>query len=183
MQDFINYVLKYRDSFTQVSIGYGETKSIQDFVVKRLNLNNLKELRDRHEGVVFLKNFTTKIVGVIGTRKMLQLSPVEWDKINPKDYKPKLQIGNKEVQIISFVNGELPVVNKVNNKPAILLFNRENKYISICGYATADDLNDKKNTRPLKNIMTKGRETKVNFIAFDKLRCFKNLEDLKKIMN
>jgi hypothetical protein len=182
MKEFINIVLPVFSKFKNISISYGDKKNIQDAVMQSFGLSNLKLLRDKYEGVLFLDLFTNKIIGEIAVRKILKIDILDWDKIKPRNYKPKINFNGVNIKIITVKFGEFPVIEKINKVPAIFVINREDKEAFICGVADVDTLNLKNNVVKLKNIATKSSETQVNFIAFDKLKQFVNQEELLSIL-
>jgi hypothetical protein len=178
MKEFINIVLPVFSKFKNISINYGDKKNIQDAVMQSFGLLNLKQLRDKYEGVLFLDLFTNKIIGEIAVRKMLKLDILDWDKIKPRSHKPKINFNGINIKIITVKYGKLPVIEKINKEPTIFVLNREDKEAFICGLADVDTLNLKNNVSKLKNIATKSSETQVNFIAFDKIKQFTTKEEL-----
>jgi len=183
MKEFINIVLPNFSKFEKISINYGEKKNIQDLVMNSFGLTNLKLLRDKFEGVLFLGKFTNKIIGVIAVGKFLKLEALDWSLIKPRKYEPNIILNGNKIKIITVKYGQLPVIEKENKLPVIIVLNREDKEGFICGFADVETLNSKENVAKLKNIATKSVETKVNFIAFDKLKQFANKEELLNILN
>jgi hypothetical protein len=182
MKEFIKIVLPNFSKFTNISITYGDKKNIQDAVMQSFGLSNLKLLRDKYEGVLFLGLFTNKIIGEIAVRKILKLDSLNWDKIKPRGYNPKVNFNGVEIKITTVKYGELPVIDKMNKEATIFVLNREDKEAFICGFADVNTLNSDENIVKLKNRATKSSETKVNFTAFDKLKQFTNQEELLNIL-
>lgn len=183
MKEFIKIVLPHLSKFYNVQIGYGDKKNIQESVLNSFGLENLKSLRDKFEGVLFLDRFTNKVLGVIGIRKYLKLEPIDWNSINPRGYEPNITFENKTINIITVKYGEFPVIKRVNDEPAIIIINREDKDALICGFASIKLLNSRNSIAKLKNTATKNLETNVNFLAFGNLKQFKNQEELRTILN
>lgn len=182
MRDFITHVLPHMANFISVSINYGETKRIQEVVMKSFGLKNFKDLRAKFEGLVFLNKFTEKIVGVIGVRKMLQLEGVDWENTNPKGYEPYIEIEGVKIEIVTTNYGKMPLIEANSNHPIIVVFSRENKSVLICGLAEVKTIKDKNNYVSVNSVMTKKSNSKVNFMAIGKLKPFKNIEELKTII-
>ncbi len=183
MKEFINIILPNFSKFIHVNINYGEKKNILDAVMSSFGLTNPKLLRDRYEGVLFLDKFTNKIIGVIAVGKILKLPAIDWSLIKPRKYEPNININGNKIRIVTVKYGYFPVIEKENKLPVIIVLNREDKEGFICGFADVETLNSDKNVTRLKNIATRSLETKVNFIAFDKLKQFANQEELLNILN
>lgn len=182
MKDFINYVLPHAGKFINTDINYRDTKHIQEVVMKSFGLKNFKDLRDKFEGLAFLNKFTEKVVGVIGVRKVLQLENIDWESINPKDYKPFIEVEGVKVEVVTSDYGKIPLINANSRNPVIIVLNRENKNISICGFADVKTLKDENNYVSVKSVMTRKEDTKASFIAMEKLKVFNNIEELKTLI-
>lgn len=182
MRDFILKVLSNRDKFLYESLTYKDLKKIQECVMDSLELNNLNELRDRYDGVAFIEKFSLKIFGIMALEKQLKIELIDWEKISPKDYVPKLTISGKKVNVIMSEYGEFPVIEKVNKKPAIIVIKKDRKDIWICGYADVKTLNEHQDISFLKGEMMKDFDSKTTFVGYNKLKPFKTYEDLENLV-
>lgn len=182
MQDYINHILKNNSKFKVVNLNYSDNKNITNTVLETLKLTNINQLRDKYEGVSFYENFTNKISGVIAIEKLLNVEIIDWKNVSAKNYIPKINIDNKEVDIITASDRDFPVINIVNDKPAIICLRPQEKFIWVCGFADKHTLNEFQNDKLIKGyISSKSNETA--FIGFDKLKAFDSMEELKNLMS
>ena len=182
MRDFISKVLSNRDSFLYETLTYQELIKIQDCVLASFGFTNLNELRDRFDGVAFIDKFSLKISGVMALEKKLKIEIIDWEKINPKNYTPKINIAGKKVDVIMSEYGDFPVIEKINKRPAIIIIKKDQKDIWICGYADVKILNENQNVKFLKGEMMKDYDSKTTFIGYNKLKPFQNFEDLVNLV-
>ena len=183
MKNFILKVLSNRDNFLYESLNYNDLLKIQDSVLNSLGFKNLNELRDRYEGVAFINRFSLKISGVMALEKKLKKPMIDWDKVNPKNYIPKIVVSGKEINVVMCKYGEFPVIEKVNTSPAIITVRKDKKDIWICGFADVKTLNENQDLKFLKGEMMKGLETKTTFVGFDALKPFTTYEELETLVN
>ena len=183
MKDFILKVLSNRDNFLYESLTYKDLLKIQDCVMNALGLKNLNELRDKFEGVAFIDRFSLKISGVMALEKKLKKELIDWEKVNPKNYIPKIVVSGKEIDVVMSEYGEFPVIEKSNKRPAIITVRKDKKDIWICGFADAKTLNENQDIKFLKGEMMKGLDTKTTFVGFNALKPFKTIEELEALVN
>lgn len=182
MKDFILKVLNNREFFQYITLSYRDLNNIQKVVLQCLNLNNINDLRDKHEGVAFIEKFSLRVFGVIAIQNLLKLELIDLYKINPKTYQPNITLLNQEINVIMSEYGEFPIIDKLNDKPAIITIKKGTKEVWICGYADIDTLNSYQDDTLIKGSMTKNIDSKTVFIGFEYLKPFKSLEDLKKLI-
>lgn len=182
MRDFIAKVLSNRDHFLYETLNYQDVIKIQECVMNSLGLTNINELRDRFDGVTFIDKFSLKISGVIALEKKLKIELIDWEKISPKNYLPKVTIAGKKVDVIMSEYGEFPVIEKISKKPAIIIIKKDNKDIWICGFADVETLNNNQDIKFLKGEMMKDYDSKTTFIGYNKLKPFKTFEELEALV-
>lgn len=182
MKEFLSLVVSNLKNFTQVSLSHTETLKVQNSVMDSLKLENLNHLRDKYEGVAFIENFKLQIYGVIALEKLLNIELIDWSKTNPKRYNPTIKIKNKLYDVIMSEYGELPVIKKTSKRGALLTIKKNDKDIWICGFADTNILNNNQNDKYLKIQMRKDIENLTCFTGFDRLRSFKNLQELISVI-
>ena len=183
MKDFIRLVLSQNRNFKNLSLNYSDIDKVEQIVISALNLNNVKDLRDRFEGLDFFNKFSLKVFGVIALEKTLKTKFINWDKINPKDYKATININGKTIIVITCNYGDFPLIDKAYKKPIIFCFKRDKKDIWICGVATKDILDNNQNDSLVKGTVTRNLTNKTTFVGFDKLKMFHDLKELEKIIS
>ncbi|WP_047246932.1 hypothetical protein [Maribacter thermophilus] len=182
MRDFITHVLSSRENYTNIYISYTDIKKIEKAVMTTLNLTNLKDLRDKFEGLKFYDSFTLKSFGVIALGNLLKIDLVNWDEIEPRNYEAIVSIEGKLIDVINFEYGEFPVIDKKSSKPAIFACKRDKQNIWICGYASIEILDNNQDDKYIKGVMTRNIESKTTFTGFNKLKYFSNIEELKELI-
>ncbi|MFE3867553.1 hypothetical protein ACFX5E_05625 [Flavobacterium sp. LS2P90] len=182
MKNFILKVLSNRDSFQYETVSYKGTIKIQQAVLSSLKLNNINELRDLYEGVAFIDKFSLKILSILALETFLKLELIDWSIVNPKTYSPSIFISGKRVNVIMSEYGEFPVIDKMNDEPAIITIKKGTKDVWICGFADVTTLNSHQNDDFLKGSMTKNIDSKTTFIGFEHLKSFKNIEELERLL-
>ena len=182
MKNFIANVLSHRESFQYETVSYSGTLKIQKAVLKSLKLNNINELRDRFEGVAFIEKFSLKILSILALETFLKLDLIDWETIDPKNFFPTIDISGKNINVIMSEYGELPIIDKNNDLPAIITIKKGTKDVWICGFANVTTLNSYQKDEFLKGSMTKDFDTKTTFVGFDHLITFKNLEELERLL-
>lgn len=183
MKEFISKVVSNNGRFHQDSLTYKDRKKIEKCVLESWNIGNMISLRDKYEGDAFFERFLKRIISVIILENLLKKEFIDWDTINPKSYKPELNIKGKSIDVITSNFGEFPVINIENNNPAIIAIKKDDKNVWICGFAEIETLNSRQDEKLLKSGATKGFNNKTAFIGFDELKFFRTIEDLEHILN
>lgn len=164
MKEFINEVLFYRDNFISIKLGYNDKVKIREAAFVALNVKNMFELIDKLEGSAFLENFSKKINGIIAIEKHLNLKIINWKEINPKNFQPKVKLKGVLYDVINCGNGNLPLIEKNNKRPAIITVAMSEDQIMICGVASVDILNKYQNDKLVGGLLN-GRN-RTAFVGF-----------------
>lgn len=182
MKNFIINVLSKRDNFRYISLAHNEVKNVQKAVLDSLNLSNVNELRDRFEGVAFNEKFSLKVLGILALENFLKIELIDIPSIDPKTFEPSILIGDQKVNIIMSDYGELPIIDKINDTPAIVTIRKGDREVWICGFADVATLNKYQNDSLIKGTMIKNIFSKTVFVGFDNLKQFESVSDLKNIL-
>lgn len=170
MREFINEVLAYRNNFTAIKLGYTDQVKIREAVFEALKVKSMFELRDKFEGEAFFESFSKKIYGVMAVEKCLNIDVINWEQINPKTYIPEIEINGTLYNVLTCGNGNLPLIERINKRPAIITVAMSDEYINICGVASIDILNKYQNDKLAGGLLSRGDKTAfVGFKFLDKL--------------
>lgn len=182
MRDFILKALSNRDKFGYEKLTYTDLKKIEDVVMRALDIDNMNKLRDKFEGVAFIEKFTEKIVGIIVLEKKLKVNYINWETLNPIYFQPKIVVKNTEIDIITCAYGTFPIINRINNNPAIIFIKKDKRDIWICGFADRQVLNNNTSDKYLSGALMRERDDQTAFIGFTNLQSFETLQDLEGLI-
>lgn len=104
--------------FRRVSVPRYIESKIQMIALKHLDLPDMGKLRDRMEGQLYYNKLRTDIVAEYAFENIIGIRNFDWKKRCIKTFKRKKYIfDNKELNIISFENENLPKISAeyVNN--------------------------------------------------------------------
>ncbi len=183
MKEFISKVLSHSNKFHQDSLTYKDRKKVEECVLESWDVDNMIALRDKYEGDAFFEKFLQKIISIIILENLLKKELINWNTIDPKNYKPTLNIKGMTIDVITSNFGEFPIINIENKNPAIIAIKKDDKNVWICGFADKKTLNCRQDESLLKSGATKGFNNKTAFIGFDELKLFKSIGDLEQILN
>lgn len=180
MKNYIKYVLPFKNSFRKIEINRRELTSLENLVVKHLNVRDLNELRDKFEGQAFLDNFIHKALPIIGMEKYLKKNFINLENRRLDQIKSEIIVNNTVINLIKFDN-QLPLIDAANNQPYIFMYSSQKQILELCGFATAEDVKNN-----LKDIKSYGFGSKVSlkgaFDGFEHLQVFNNYEELVKLV-
>jgi len=183
MKEFISKVLSNNSKFHQDSLTYKDRKKVEKCVLDSFGVDNMISLRDIYEGDAFFEKFLQKIISIIILENLLKKDFIDWDTMNPKNFKSVLKINNKIIDVITSEFGVFPTIEIKNYNPAIIAIKKDDKNVWICGYADIDTLNNYQDENLVKFGATKGYNDKTAFVGFDKLKPFKSIEELELLIN
>lgn len=173
MESFLKIVGPYLNTYHRVSINKTYELRIQQKVLELLKLKDMGQLRDKYEGEHYYLILLEKLIGLIALEKHLKIKQTDIEAIS-KTYEPTITIENNIIDVVTTIFGKFPLIDKKPKRPAIILLNKDNKTIYICGLATTKVL--KRNLFEIKGIVS-GKE-KSTFLGFDQLKPFSSREEL-----
>lgn len=180
MKDYIKYLLPHKKTFQVINLTRRELVFLENLVIKYLNVRDLNELRDKFEGQAFMDNFLCKSVPIIGMEKFLKSTLIDFEKINPAQFRSEILIDEKVIDIVMF-DFNLPLININNDNPCIFVHSTEKTTLQLCGFASSETI--KNNLQDVKKYGFGSKETlKGNFYGFNKLSTFNNISELKKLV-
>ena len=147
MSDFFKYVGDKLLNYPTISLSKSIELKITELVIKKLNLRDIGQLRDRFEGQAYLDNQILKISSYIALLKFFNKNVPE---ININHLKDELYIiyQKKKYEIIPTSTNTLPSldINKVKN-PAIVVIQKGSQNYSVAGFISLDMLSNNDNFR------------------------------------
>lgn len=169
----------------QIYVGISENKSklIKDFVK---NVVEFKKKESHHMVDPYNeeKRWYTGISGesavetLIG-KQFIDLTIGESNSYNVSDLKSiGLDVGVKTVE-----SGKFPIIFKKSYKPQIIVVKESDLDFYICGLATIKTLNKFQSDKLILSPNLLNRGTKTCFYGFSKLKKFRNLSELKLMVN
>lgn len=141
---------------------------VQDMVTKKLNLQNLNEVRDRFEGQAYLDktmlSMASKyILKIYLTNELI----LDIDNINNTIKQNIMSIDETVYQLVPFYFGTLPKLHTPSNLPLIFCSIRTDfRNGSVFGYLDSYSMNDK----DLFLLNSSGLMPNYEFIGFKKLK-------------
>lgn len=168
MIDFVKHVGEKIIGYPRIKFNSTFIEEVREKVLKELKLTGMNQLRDRLEGQKFLDNSKNKIGAVRACQKYKGESLLDLTDLNLKEYVPEINHNGEIVRIEAFNYGELPrLTSEKQNDPRIFVICLDESSYAICGYASADVINQ--GTQKSKSISSLTKENFIEFIAFDKL--------------
>lgn len=179
MKDFIQYILPFKSSFRKIEITRRELASLENLVVKHLNVRDLNKLRDKFEGQAFLDNFIQKALPIFGMEKYLKTNFIDFDNRRLDYIKSEIKVNNTLINLIKFDN-QLPLIDIANEQPYIFIYSSQNQILELCGFATAEDV--KNNLKDIRRYGFGSQEAmRGTFYGFEILRIFTTYDELQKL--
>lgn len=177
MNSFLTLAGPYLNAFPRINIHKNYELKIQHRVLELLELKDMGQLRDKYEGERYYLTLLEKLAGIIALEKYLKIKLADIETIS-KTYEPIIIINDIIIDIVIAPFGEFPLVDQNPNRPAIILLNKDNKTIYICGLATIDTL-IKNLLRSKTTVSNKGKSL---FTGFNQLKPFLTIEELKCLL-
>jgi hypothetical protein len=180
MNDFLKYVIPFKQKFISVKVTSLFIEKVKETVLDQLSLKNLNHLRDKFEGVAFYEKVLNFLFGLSVLENHLLCSIIDWKNVKQKKLRSNLALLNLNVDVVTFRMGELPMLDKRSDRPVIFVLRRNEKNGWICGIASLKILNSTENQQELSSSGV--NKQKVHFTNFDKLKLFSNLNELKSLL-
>ena len=180
MNDFLKYVIPFKQKFTSVKVTSLFTEKVKETVLDQLGLKNLNQLRDKFEGVAFYEKVLNFLFGLSVLENHLLCSIIDWRNVKQKKLQSNLALLNLDVDVVTFKMGELPIVEKHSERPVIFVLRRNEKNGWICGLASVQTLNSLDNQKEITSVGV--NKSKVHFTNFNKIEIFSGLDELKSLL-
>lgn len=181
MNDFLKYVIPFKQKFISVKVTSLFTEKVKETVLNQLSLKNLNHLRDKFEGVAFYEKVLNFLFGLSVLENHLLCSIIDWRNVKKKKLQSNLALLNLNVDVITFRMGELPILEKHSDRPVIFVLRRNEKSGWICGLASVETLNTAENQQVITTVGV--NKLRVYFTNFNKLEVFSGLDELKSFLN
>ena len=175
MQAFINHIMPYISEYVLVRLSASVQIDLKKEIVKRLGFRNETDLKTKHEGFRFYDSYTRDILGLFAIEKYLGNEIVISEETLKKELPMSMEINNCEYKYLVFNFGEIPIIDKTNTKPCILICRKESLSFYLCGIAFANVLNKFQDDKVIKNTVYSANKT--GFIGFNHLKSISTLRD------
>jgi hypothetical protein len=180
MKDFITHIVSNRANFVNVDLNYKDINELEGSVLKSLGLESTFQLNDRYDGVSFFKKFSRKVSGVIVLEKLLGIEILNWQKINPANYKPIIIFEGKKIEVVTFDIKTFPKIPMINKIPKLFIMQSDKRKFSVCGFANTEILNKYQDINLMNDYLAKDLTA---FFGFRYLIKFTNTADLKVLID
>ena len=180
MREFLSDVVSNISDYGIIQLNHRTKLRTEEIVLDSLGLSNLNQMRDRYEGVAFHDSFNRKIMALCALEQYMDIEPSDWNHINPKDFQPNLEYLSVGIDVIVSDYGQYPVINKKIERPAVVMIQKDNKTMWVCGFASKEVLKKFQDPKKFEGEMNKSKMTAFN--GFDRLTPFKDLNDLKELI-
>ena len=174
VKTFFNVVIPHLKEFPSNKLLRIDEKNIRDVVLKKLNLRNENQLRDKFEGVQYYDKFL-KIVGAkVSIFKILNLDSSYNKDINEINSTTNIKIFNREFKLNVFEFGELPMIYDYDDD-IIFVLRKDKLTFLICGYCEKEFLVE----YSIPFIHHNADLTARTYINFKEIKSILNLEIFK----
>jgi hypothetical protein len=165
-----NLILSQLTYFKRVSIPLYIESKIQLTALKHLDLPDMGKLRDRMEGQLYYNKLRTDIVAEYAFENIIGLRNFDWEKRDIKSYKRKKYIfENKELNIISFENGNLPKISTEHVQNCIFVYVNTGNRVLLSSLATKSYLQEIAKKKKSKIIEISDFQDLIDFSSVDEL--------------
>lgn len=181
--NYQNCVIPYLENFIKVVVPEDRINTIKMHItdIIKAKKNEKHHKYDCHKEE---KRWFTGFCGEVAIEELLNIEFVDFSVGKSADYhipdlkKICLNVGIKTVEY-----GKFPIVPKNSYRPEIIILKHSDTYYYVCGFATIEILNKYQSDKLILSPELAKRGTKSGFYGFQYLRCFNNLESLKKIID
>jgi hypothetical protein len=141
-------------------------------------VNDLGELRDKHEGVAYFNRLSLNLYSIIGLERYLGIKILDIENLPSGDIDFKITHDEMCISIIPFNFSSLPLIQINDTFPSIITIFKDTRTLFLCGYLSGKEKINKNNLRSLPSPIRKDTN---EFIGFEKLRMFDDLNQLKEL--
>lgn len=184
IKTYKNSVTPYSSSFVLIELSDEEVQRIDDFCERVID-HKRKESHYAVDSRSMHKRFYTGTAGELALEKLLDLPGIaNWTIGLSKDYNTPdlsdvgLDVGVKTVNFNTF-----PLVKKNSEYPEIICILWKRKHVYVCGIASPHVLNLYQDDNLILDKRLRSRGVKSGFYGFKHLKPFKNINQLKKLIN
>lgn len=177
MGSFLTIVGPYIIGFKRINIRTSYESKIQQRVLDILKLKDMGQLRDKYEGERYYTLLFEQIIGIIAVEQFLNIKIIDIENIKT-DFDPTLTLWGVKIDIIISRFGEFPIIDSNPKRPSLVLLNKDDKTVYICGFASVEILSN--HQRVNKSIVS--NKGKSYFIGFNHLSSFNTQEELKNLL-
>ena len=184
MRSYRANVNPFSSDFVLVELHDHEVQRIDEFC-ERVIQHKEKESHYSIDHRSIYKRFYTGTAGELALEKLLDIEGiVNWTVGLSKDYNtPDLADVGLDVGVKTVNFGVFPLVKKQNTHPQILCILWKKKWVYVCGIASVDTLNRYQDDELILDDRLRCRGVKSGFYGFRDLKRFKNINELKTIIN
>jgi len=151
-------------TYPQFRLNRFQVEEMQQYCVKKLEVKDLGQLRDKYEGQAFLENIIRRVGAYIVALDFFNLPKPRLDYDFIDQFKPVIKIDDDKCVVVVFDSNSFPYFSTHElKKPRIFVYDLGELKFGVCGVADVNVLNDNLNFRPI------GERTR-EFIGFDKLK-------------
>ncbi len=170
LSDMNKVIFNQLSYFKRINIPKYIESKIQIIALKHLNLSDMGKLRDRMEGQLYYNKLRTDIFSEFAFENTIGIRKFDWEKRSIKSFVRKKYIfENKVLNIIPFVNENLPIISSEHLKNCIFAYVNIDNRVLLSGLATKSQLNE---------ISDKQQSKIIEISEFKNLIEFSSKEDL-----
>jgi hypothetical protein len=144
-KDFAVHALSHLNSRKNHILSATLRSQIQKIAVNHLGLKDIFQLRDRHEGQLYMDSLILKVLALNTIEKELEIDLIDWDEVkwDKKADITLINLNKKKYRVIPFFYGGLPVVNPTIKEDIIFVSIRaEFKHGVVCGVLAKPNFDD-----------------------------------------
>ena len=160
--------------FKRVAVPRYLELQIQTIALKHLGLPHMGQLKDRMEGQLYYDKLKIDLLAEYAFEKIIGMKEFDWVKRENKNYKRKhYSIEGKSLQIITFIEKELPKQNQISCNNVVFAYVNPDNRVYISGLFTKKVLSD---------LINNSKSTTREIIDFGKFINLQNFEELVFVM-
>ena len=184
IKTYKNTVTPHSHNFILIELEDREVERIEDFCDRVIEAK-IKESQYDRDYTSMRKRFYTGTAGELAVEKYLETQGVvDWTIGDSKLYhKADLTSIGVDAGVKTVEFGMFPIVFKESYSPEIICILWKKKWVYICGIASPYVLDNHQDINLVLDQRLKDKGTKSAFWGFNQLKQFKNLVQLKNIIN
>lgn len=183
MISYESHVKPFSKDFILIKIEKDQIARIEKFVRELIKVKKL-ETHHQIDKSSHYKRFYTGTLGEVALENLFGVKGiVDWSIGNSSTYhKPDLKGIGLNVGVKTVEYGLFPIVFKDSYSDEIIMIRWKDNYVYVCGLAKKDILNKYQSFDLIKDEGLKLKGTKTGFYGFEHLNHFKNLKELKLLL-
>lgn len=139
VKTFFNVVIPFIKDFPSNKLLRIDEKNIRDIVLKKLNLKNENQLRDKFEGIKYYDNYLKVVGAKLSIYKILNLEQEFSKNLNEITPTSNVILFNKKFKMNIFEFGELPIIYEYD-EDVLFVLRKDKLTFLICGFCEKENL-------------------------------------------